>query len=179
MTKMNCHVSAKQLAMSLFEQNLNAVNAPHAVIRVADVDAIVIGKEANLATRNRRNGLDGSRRGTPGQRENLSRRENLSQLGILNRSESPDQLARLDLSESPDQLGSLDLPRQVTKSIAVAGLGRHSSRLSFRTFRPGRRPSAVWYCEHQLKNMRAERKLAVDATADALHVAKTDSAIRS
>ena len=170
---MNCRVFAKEFAVSLLGRNLSALNAPLAVIRVEDADAPVIRKNANLAMRPRRNVLDGHRRGTPDSRGNLS------QLEILNRRESPDQLGSLNRSGRRDQLARLDLPRQVTKAITVADLGLRTSRLSFRTFRPGRRPSVVWHCEHLLRNMRAERKRAADATADALHVAKTDSAIRS
>jgi len=159
MTMKNCRVAAKELAVSLLEPNLHAVNAPRAVVRVADED--VVRKIANLVTRNQRNGHVVRQRGTPDQRGNHS------QLRILNR------------SASRDHRGHLDLPLHVKKGKAVAGLVRQSSPLSFRTYRPGKKQSVVSQFERHLKNMPAGRKPAVDATAVALHVAKTDLTIDS
>ena len=170
---MNCRVAAKGLAVSLLEPNLHAVNALHAVVRVA----VVVRKNANLVNRNQRNGLVASQHAT------RDRRGNLSQLVTLNQRGSPGQRGILNRSGSLDrsgrsgQLGSRDLPLQVTKVITDAVLGLHSSRLSFRTFRPGKKPSVVWHFGRHPKSMRAELKAAVGATmVVARHAAKTDLA---
>lgn len=164
---MYCRAAAKELAVSLLAPNLHAANALHAVVRVA----VVVRKNANPVNRNQRNGLVASQLVT------LNQRGRPAQLGILNRSGSHDQLGSLDRNVKPDQVESLDLPLQVTKLKHVAALGLHSSRLSFRTFRPGKKPSAAWHFERHLKNTHAELKAAVVATAVvARHVAKTDLA---
>ena len=179
MTMMYCRAAAKELAVSLLAPNLHAANALHAVVRVA----VVVRKNANPVNRNQRNGLVASQHATRDRRGNLSQLVTLNQrgrpaqLGILNRSGSHDQLGSLDRNVKPDQVESLDLPLQVTKLKHVAALGLHSSRLSFRTFRPGKKPSAAWHFERHLKNTHAELKAAVVATAVvARHVAKTDLA---
>lgn len=150
----NCHVAAKELAVSLLEPSLHAVSVLHAAVRAEDVGAV--RTIANLVTRNQRNGLVVGQRGTP------ARRRNRHPFGILRWSGSADRNVR------HDQL------LQVMKAITVAGLGLHSSLLSFRTFRPGKKPSVAWQSERHLKSTRGGRKPAVGATADDLRVAGTD-----
>ena len=154
----SCRVAAKELAVSLLEPNLFGANVPHAVVED------VVRKIAHLVTRNQRNGHGVSQRGT------LDRRGNLRRFGIPNPSESRGRSGRPDLFEN------LALPLPVAKVKPVAGLGLQSSLLNFRTFRPGKKQSVVWKFARRLKSMRGERKPVAVATADALHVARTDSA---
>ena len=156
----SCRVAAKELAVSLLEPNLFGANVPHAVVED------VVRKIAHLVTRNQRNGHGVSQRGT------LDRRGNLRRFGIPNPSESRGRSGRPD----PFENLALPLPLPVAKVKPVAGLGLQSSLLNFRTFRPGKKQSVVWKFARHLKSMRGERKPVAGATADALHVARTDSA---
>ena len=151
----SCRVAAKELAT-----NPHAVNVLHAVVED------VVRKIAHLVTRNQRNGHGVSQRGT------LDRRGNLRRFGIPNPSESRGRSGRPD----PFENLALPLPLPVAKVKPVADLALQSSLLNFRTFRPGKKQSVVWKFARRLKSMRGERKPVAGATADALHVARTDSA---
>ena len=148
----NSRVAAKGLAVNLPEAKRRAANVRHAVVRAE----AVVRKTEHLEKQNQRSVLVVSHRATLDLRGSLRRPEKRSR------------------SVSPGQPENLDRLLQGTKVIPVAVLDHQLSPLSFRTFQPGKKRSAVWQFGHHLKSTHAERKAAVDATAVALRVAETD-----
>ena len=178
----SCRVAAKGLGLNRLGLNRPAtkrlaVSVHHAVVR--DEAADVVRKTVNLVKQNQRNVRVVSQHGSRSQDENLDHRGKLRQHGRLDHHGNLRQLKILSHRGSPGQLENLDRLLQVTKVKTVVARGLHLSPLNFRTFRPGKKRSAVLQFERHLKSTHVELKLAVGATADAHHNAETDSISRA
>jgi hypothetical protein len=150
----NCRAAVKDLAVNLPEVNRHAVNVRHGVAEAGNV----VPKIVHHVKPNLRIDLVVSKHA----------------IRVL-----PGMLRRIEIrsrSASPGPHENLDRLLHETKAIPVAVLDRRLWRLSFRTFRPGKKRSAVWRFERRLKSTRAALKTVADATAVGLHVAETEAA---